>query len=100
MNNSNLAVSFDAAKWKIKDGKDYPHRNGMFQDLMTNEEIRNLNKGEILDLLGEPQPDRPDPNYLYYRISETRLGAWPLHTKTLVIKFTEADSIDWMKIHR
>ena len=100
MENATMEMMFDADKWKVKEGKDFPYRNGMFKELMTNQEIRKLNKKQILDLLGEPQPDRPDPNYLYYRISETRIGSWPLHTKTLVIKFTEDDTIDWMKIHR
>jgi hypothetical protein len=88
---------FDEVKWKTRDGADYPYRERMLNDIVHNDTIRGLNKDEITDLLGEP--DRSNENYLYYTIAQKRLGLWPLHTKTLVIKFVDYNTIDWIKIH-
>ncbi len=90
---------FDKAKWKTKDGADYPYRDRMLNDVVYNDTVRALNKDEILDLLGEPSYYRNNKNFLYYRITEKRLGPWPLHTKTMVIKLSEENTIDWIKIH-
>ena len=89
--------SFNPAKWKIKDGSNYPYRNSMLKDLMTDEDFRDLKRPEVLDLLGEP--DRVDTNYLFYRVKQRRLVIWPIHTTTMVVKFTEDSLIEWMKIH-
>lgn len=98
-------MTFDAEMWKTKEGPygspqaHYPWRNHMYKDLMSNDSIRQLKKQHIRVLLGDPRQDRPDTNYLYYRITETKFGLWTLHTKTLVIKFKPDNSVEWMKIH-
>jgi len=91
------AMVFDQAKWKTKDGKDYPYRESMLNDVVYNDTVRSLNKKEIFNLLGEP--DRINENHLYYRIVEKRLGFWTLHNTSMVIKFSGDDTIDWIKIH-
>lgn len=96
-NTSDSEMSFDQAKWKEKDGKDYPFRDRMLNDIVYNDTVRSRNKEQILDLLGEP--DRTNENYLYYMIAQRRLGFWPLHTKSLVIKFSDDNTVDWIKIH-
>ena len=90
-------MAFDKGKWETKDGKDYPFRDSMINDIVYNDTIRNLNKDQVLDLLGEPDYIRED--HLYYRITETRLGNWPLKTKTMVIKLEGGKAIEWIKIH-
>lgn len=90
-------MAFDEAKWKTREGDDYPYRDKMLNNVLYNDTLRALNKDEMLDMLGEP--DRTNENYLYYMISQKRLGSWPLSTKTLVIKFSEDNSVEWMKIH-
>jgi hypothetical protein len=92
-------LAFDKAKWKVMDGADYTYRDKMLNDVVYNDTIRALNKDEILDLLGEPSYDRDDKNFLHYRITEQRLGPWTLHTKTMVIKLLEDNTIEWIKIH-
>ncbi|HZV68558.1 MAG TPA: hypothetical protein VFG10_03410 [Saprospiraceae bacterium] len=87
---------FDKIKWQSKEGKDYPYREKMLKDVMTNQDLKRLKEDEILDLLGKP--DRIDSNYIFYVIDQKRLGSWPLHTKTMIIKFSD-DSIEWVKIH-
>ena len=89
-------IPFDSAKWNIKEGKTYPFRDQMLHDIVYNYTIRSLNKSEILKLLGEP--DRSTDGHLYYTIKQTRLGAWPMHTKSMVIKLS-ADTVAWIKIH-
>jgi len=90
-------IQFDKSKWSSKDGADYPFRDQMLNDLIYNDTVRMLDENEILNLLGEP--DRSTDGYLYYMIAQKRLGSWPLHTKSLVIKFSNDSTIEWMKIH-
>jgi hypothetical protein len=94
-----IDMVFDKVKWEMKDGEAYPYREKMLNDVVYNDTIRTLNKDEILNLLGEPTYYRTDKNYLHYLITKTRLGFWTLHTKTMVIKFSEENTIEWIKIH-
>lgn len=95
--NQDSEIVFDKEKWKTKDGKDYPYRGKMINDIVYNDTIRSLNKDQLLELLGEPDYIRE--GHLYYRINETRLGNWSLKTKTMVIKLVKDRSIEWIKIH-
>jgi hypothetical protein len=97
-NTTKVEIGFDRTKWATKDGTDYPYRDKMLNDIVYNDSLRALNQDEILDLLG--QPDRTNENYLYYTIAQKRLGFWPLQTKTMVIKFSEKNTINWIKIHQ
>lgn len=96
--NTDTEIVFDQEKWKTLDGKDYPFRESMLNDLVYNDTIRTLNRAEILDLLGEPSYYRVDTNFLYYTVTQKRVGSWPLRTKTMVIKFSGRDTIEWIKI--
>jgi hypothetical protein len=90
-------IVFNKEKWMMKEGKDYPFREKMLNDVLYNDTIRTLNKDEILNLLGEP--DRIQEKYLYYMIAQKRIFDWPLHTRTVVIKFSDWDTVEWIKIH-
>lgn len=94
---ANTDIAFEKKKWSEKDGDDYPFRDQMFLDVLYKDTIRTLDKEELIDLLGEP--DRTNENHLYYTITQKRLASWPLFTKTMVIKFSDRDSIEWIKIH-
>ena len=89
---------FNRSKWHFKDGEQYPYRAQMLDDLVYNDTVRNLSKDQLLALLGPP--DRTNEEYLYYLVSQRKLLTWPLHTRSLVIKLRDDDSIDWMKIHQ
>ena len=93
-----IPVVFDKEKWLTKEGEDYPFRDSMVHDVLYNDTVRSLEKTEIISLLGKP--DKANDGYLYYTVSQKRLGSWPLHTKTLVIKFSNENNIEWMKIHK
>jgi outer membrane protein assembly factor BamE (lipoprotein component of BamABCDE complex) len=92
--------SFDKSKWRVKEGKDYPFREQMLDAVVYNDTIRSLNKDEVLDLLGEPSYYRNNENFLYYTIAQKRIGLWPLYTKTMIVKLTEENNIDWIKVHK
>ncbi len=88
---------FDKTKWLTKEDSGYPYREQMLHDIVYNDSIRKLTKEEMVELLGKP--DRSNKGHLYYMISQKKLGFWPIKTKTLVIKFTEDNTIEWIKIH-
>ncbi len=91
-------MTFDKSKWLIQEGTNYPYREKMLNDVVYNDTIRSLNKGEILELLGEP--NKINDGHLYYTITRTRFELLTLHTKTMVIKLREDDGIEWIKIHK
>lgn len=93
----NKEITFNKNKWQEKVNDLYPYRDLMLKDVVYNDTIRTLNKEELLELLGEP--DRINEGHLYYLITQTRLGAWPIQTKTMVIKLTDKEGIEWIKIH-
>ncbi len=87
---------FTSTKWKTKKGDDYPYREKLLDSVVYNDTIRELDKEEIITLLGTP--NRTSNNFLYYTISEKRIGFWTLHATTMVIKFVDDDTIEWIKI--
>ena len=69
----------------------------MVDEVLYSDSLRTLSENEIINHLGKPSYIRED--FYYYRIKETRLGAWILHTKTIVIKLSEDSSVEWIKLH-
>ena len=95
---SNLTeISFDQAKWKVKKGYSYPYRDRMLNNVIYNDSLRSLKKSAIIKELGEPT--RINNEYVYYLIEKNKVLFMTLNSKTLVIKFKEDDTVDWMKIH-
>ena len=90
-------IPFDREKWNMKEDLDYPFRARMLDDVLYNDTIRSLKKEEILELLGEP--DRISEGHLYYQITQKRMGSWTLHQKSMVIKFENDSTIEWIKTH-
>ena len=95
---TNLAeISFDKEKWKVKKGHAYPYRERMLNNVIFNDSLRSLKRNELIETLGEPT--RTNNEYVYYLIEESKALFVTLHASTLVIKFKEDDSVEWMKIH-
>ena len=90
---------FDKTKWAIKEDNKYPYRDKMLKDLIDNYTLHGLTRDSILNLLGEPT--RTDSGYLFYTVSQRFVAdiPVPLHTKSLVIKFTNEGRVEWRKIH-
>ncbi|WP_347838809.1 hypothetical protein [uncultured Draconibacterium sp.] len=91
-------LTFDKTLWLEKNGKKYPYRDKMLNDVVYNDTIRSLKKTEIIDLLG--QPDRSNEDYIYYLVKQERLFFWPLHSKFMVVKFEPDSSVEWIRIHQ
>ncbi len=88
---------FESKKWKVKEGKNYPYRAQMLKDLMENQNLRSFNYREIVSLLGKP--DKEDNLHLFYRVHQKSIKFFTLHTKTMVIKFEQDSTVNWIKIH-
>lgn len=94
---SGQQMVFDKTKWSVKNDAAYAYRDKMLYDLLENRKVKLLKKEEILALLGEP--DRVDSLFLFYTILQKRMFLFPLHTKSMVIKLKENDSVEWVRIH-
>lgn len=90
---------FNREKWQTKKGKDYPFREKMLNDVLYNDTVRTLHRNELLKMFGEPSYYREDSSYLHYIIKQKRLFSWPLHTKVMVIKCSDDNSVEWIKVH-
>lgn len=93
----NQIIEFNKEKWLIQDGYTYPNRDGMLPVLFANDTLKKLKRDDIYNLLGEP--NRTDKNYLFYIVSQRRIGVFPLNTKTLVVKLQGNDSLNKVMIH-
>ena len=96
--NSQPVLELNKTNWNTKEGEKYSYRELLLDSVVYNKKIRSLGKNELLNLLGEP--NRMENNHLYYTISQEKIGLWPLHTKTVVIKLSENDTITWIKVHK
>ncbi|MBR9920485.1 MAG: hypothetical protein GYB31_06570 [Bacteroidetes bacterium] len=90
-------LTFDSEKWQLKEGKDYPYRDQMLDDLVDSRLLKPMTKEEVLDVLGVP--DRSDGLYLFYTVTQKRIGLFPLHTTTLVVKLSEDGGENTILIH-
>lgn len=90
-------IPFDKAKWLMTDGTDYPYRDKMVADLFKDDKLKGLTKDQIVERLGEPT--RTDKNYIFYRLSQTRIQFIPLRTKTLVIRLSPKGLSEAVLIH-
>jgi len=89
---------FDKTRWQATEGNIHPHRNKMFDDLMQKRPWVGKNQQQVLQILG--QPDRSTPGYIYYTVKqEFVVEHFPMHTKSLVIKFGADSLVEWAKIH-
>ncbi|MDB5200926.1 MAG: hypothetical protein JWQ27_335 [Ferruginibacter sp.] len=88
---------FDQAKWNEREADDYPYRDKMLTDLLGSKRLKGMQRDTVLAILGEPT--RSDSGYLFYRVSQEKLGPLTLHAKTLVIKFAGDSLVEWTKIH-
>jgi len=91
-------MAFNKEKWETKNGSNYPYRNKMVKELMDKNTLKRLKKEEVINMLGEA--NRTDKEYLFYEIAQERLGFFPLHTKTLVIKLSNDSTANKVMIHQ
>ena len=90
-------TEFVAEKWRVVKDGEFPHREGMLKDLMNDGHLRAMDQTHVIKELGPPE--RVNGDYVYYTVEQKRIGLFPLHTKSLVIKFQDNGPVEWMKIH-
>ncbi len=90
-------MAFDAEKWRFQSGSNYPYRNQMLKELVYTDRLRLLNEQQIVEQLG--LPDKQSGNFMYYRISQKRIGLMPLNTTTLVIELSRTSKKNKVLIH-
>ena len=90
-------VAFNRELWLTRDGTNFPYRERMYKALFEKDTLKKLKKEQVLQMLGEPT--RVDSLYLFYRITEDRVGMMIMRTKTLVIKLREDNSVEKVMIH-
>ncbi|WP_430901434.1 MULTISPECIES: hypothetical protein [unclassified Paraflavitalea] len=91
-------MAFDSIKWKESDGPDFPNRIWMLKDLMDHHDLHGVTKDSLLRDLGEPT--RADKDYLFYQVKQERIGSFPLHTITLVIKLGPDSLVQKVMVHK
>jgi hypothetical protein len=91
-------IAFDVEMWQAKDGDDYLYRTKLVDAVLYYDSIRTLTTNGILNYLGNPDYKRETTDHWYYRISEQHLGKWTLHTQTIVIKFHDGNTVEWIKL--
>jgi hypothetical protein len=89
--------TFDPVRWQQKEGDQYPYRELMYRQLLYSDTLRQRSKPEILALLGAP--DRTGEGHIYYQVKGKHVGPVLFFSKFLVFKFTEADSVEWIKVY-
>lgn len=90
-------IVFETEKWKEKKLDNYPYRLLMYKEILYSDSVRELSKADVLKMLGDP--DREENNHLYYRIERNQIGFWTLNQKSLVLKFRNDDSVEWIKLY-
>ena len=81
--------SFDKTGWlKKEDVEDYPLRDNMLKDLLSNYKLRGLKYGELIDLIGKPQIN--DSSTISYQIEvDYGFNIDPVHTKYLTFELNK-----------
>ncbi|NUY79563.1 hypothetical protein HUK80_01550 [Flavobacterium sp. MAH-1] len=94
---SETEIGFDSAKWKTRQGQEFPYRAQMLDDLVQSKKLKGLKKSEVLNLLGEPT--RTDKNYMFYEVNRDKIEFFTLRAKTLVLRFSPEDMVEAVLIH-
>jgi hypothetical protein len=90
-------IAFDSAKWKTRQGQEFPYRAQMLDDLVQSKKLKGLKKSDVLNLLGEPS--RTDKNYMFYEVSRDKIEFFTLRAKTLVLRFSPEDTVEAVLVH-
>jgi hypothetical protein len=91
---------FDRQKWSYGDGLDYPLRDEILNDLVTNHHIKGLNYRQVIDSLGSPQ--RRDSLQFTYQIFDDTYQysrKKPAHKKNLILYFNKDSVVTRFEIY-
>ena len=93
----NQSMTFDSAKWRMKDDIEYPYRNKMLGDLTKNHKLVGLNHNQIIELLGTPQYE--DSSRISYQVvHDYGSDIDPIYTKYLNLALSKDSIVTSFKI--
>ena len=90
-------AKFDKVKWMTKDDIEFPFRNKMLKDLMTNYKLTGIKYSEVIKLLGEPNFS-DSASFAYQVIEDYGRDIDPVYTKNLDFEFDKDSVITSYKI--
>jgi len=93
---------FDKTEWLSGDGiENYPYRNKMINDLLTNYKLKGLPYNQLIDLIGKPQSNiQNDSNWISYPIKiNYGYDIDPIYTKYLTFKLSRDSVVIDFKIN-
>ena len=91
-------TKFDRVKWRESaDVQQYPNRDNMLEDLTKNYKLKGMNRGELIELIGEPEENmKGDTNEICYPVFvEYGRDIDPVDTKTLVFQLKKDIVVDF-----
>jgi hypothetical protein len=104
-NSCDKKEQFDKSKWTAKDDMDYPMREAILSDLVSNHQLKGLTYKQLIDSLGEPANYGDIKDSIYYDIVVNYGYLDPKSGKYLVLHLN-GDSIvtgfkvvDWHNRH-
>lgn len=92
-----IVRDFESEKWKVKLGDDYPHRAEMLGHLMRTDTLRHKTLEQVKQLLGEPT--RVNEGYVYYTISQDKIGFVTTNFKSLVLKLSDSGRVEKILVY-
>lgn len=92
-----MVKNFESEKWKLKVGDDYPHRAEMLGHLMRTDTLRHKTLDQVKTLLGEPT--RVNEGYVYYTISQNKIGFVIMNFKSLVLKLSDEGLVEKIVVY-
>ena len=93
-------VKFDKVKWQTQEDPAFPpsSRKAMLNDLLSSYKLDQMNKSQVLNLLG--QPDYSSDSDIVYKVIEDYVtDIDPVYTKQLEIKLEPDQSVKAVEVN-
>ena len=97
-NSIGVNEKFDKSKWTTKDDMNYPMREAILNDLVTNHKLRGLTYKQLIDSLGEPANYGDSKDSIYYDIVVNYGYLDPKSGKYLVLHLSKDSVITGFKV--
>ena len=89
---------FDKSKWIAKDDWDYPERDDILSDLISNHQLKGLTYNQLIDSLGEPANYNSNKDNIYYDIVVNYSSLDPKSGKYLILHLNKDSVVTDFKV--
>ena len=97
-NSIGVSNKFDKSKWIAKDDMNYPMREAILNDLVTNHQLRGLTYKQLIDSLGEPANYGDSKDSIYYDVVVNYSNLDPKSGKYLVLHLSKDSVVTGFKV--